>query len=370
MEHAGHICSETRQQAPSNSEPLSCSLESVAITAELRLVTEERQSLGLKQAQALMGKLLAGEASEMELAALLGGMAARGETAEEIAGFVLAMREHAVMLPLTSAEREELVDTCGTGGDGAGTFNISTAAALVAAAAGVKVAKHGNRAVTSRCGSADVLEAMGIPISLEPQAAAEALRRHGFCFMLASSHHPVMRAVMPVRRALGVRTIFNVLGPLLNPAGARRQVMGVYSARVVRPVAEAMPSLDVRNAVVVHGAGGLDELALGGPSEQVLVRSNDAGYSVTEQVITPEMAGLHQAPLQALRAGCDARENARILHAIFGGERGPRRDAVVLNAAAVLMVAERVQDLREGVRLAQETIDSGQVSSLVAALSC
>ncbi|HLI78211.1 MAG TPA: anthranilate phosphoribosyltransferase, partial [Acidobacteriaceae bacterium] len=172
------------------------------ITPDLKHLTEHRQTLSLEQATALMRRLLAGEASEMELAALLGAMAARGETAAEIAGFALAMRDAAVTLPLTPAEREDLVDTCGTGGDGADTFNISTAAALVAAAAGAKVAKHGNRAVTSKCGSADVLEALGIPIDLAPQAAADALRRHNFCFMLASAHHPGMKAVMPVRRGL------------------------------------------------------------------------------------------------------------------------------------------------------------------------
>ncbi len=332
-------------------------------------MVEERQTLPLAAAQSLMERLLAGEASELEMASLLGGMASRGETAEEIAGFALAMRERAITLPLDDAERAELVDTCGTGGDGAGTFNISTGAALVAAAAGVKVAKHGNRAVTSRCGSADVLEAMGIPISLEPEAAAESLRRTNFCFLLASAHHPGMRAVMPVRRALGVRTIFNVLGPLLNPAGARRQVMGVYSASVLKPVAEAMPHLGVRRAMVVHGAGGLDELSLCGPSEVATVTGDVHGHTVLATRINAEDLGLSLAPASALAAGRDAGESAAILRAIFAGERGPRRDVVLLNAAAVLVVAERAPDMAAGVRLAAETIDGGAVMDLLAGLS-
>lgn len=327
---------------------------------------EERQTLSVQAARLLAGRILAGEASEVELAALLGATAARGETAEEIAGFALAMREVATVLPLTAAEREDLVDTCGTGGDGCGTFNISTAAALVAAAAGVKIAKHGNRAVTSKCGSADVLEALGVPISLSPQLAVEALRRHHFCFLLAPAHHPGMRAVMPVRRALGVRTIFNLLGPLLNPAGARRQVMGVYSARIVRPVAEAMRFLEVRSAMVVHGAGGLDELSLGGASEVAYVR--EGTETPLEETLSPEEVGLLRAPLEALAGGATARENALILQNVFAGERGPRRDVVLLNAAAVLMVAERVEDLGFGVRLAAEAIDSGAVLGLLGRL--
>ncbi len=341
----------------------------MAITAELKLVTEGKQTLPLVQAQSLMERLLAGEASELEMAALLGAMAARGETAEEIAGFALALRQKAVMLPLTEAEREELVDTCGTGGDGAGTFNISTGAALVAAAAGAKVAKHGNRAVTSRCGSADVLEAMGVPISLEPGAAADALRRFGFCFMLASAHHPGMRAVMPVRRALGVRTIFNLLGPLLNPAGARRQVMGVYSASVLAPVAEAMPLLGVRRAMVVHGAGGLDEFSLTGPGDAMNLEDDAGQLTLTRLSMDPQSLGLTPAPASTLAAGCDARENATILRSIFAGERGPRREVVLLNAAAVLVVAGRAHTMQAGISAASEAIDSGAVTDLLTRIS-
>lgn len=342
------------------------------ITSELRRITEDQATLTREEASTLMRQVLAGEASELEVAALLGALAARGETAAEIAGFALVLREAATPLPLTPAEQAELVDTCGTGGDASGTFNISTAAALVAAAAGAKVAKHGNRAVTSRCGSADVLEALGVPVDLSPEAAAASLRRHGYCFLLAPAHHPALRAVMPVRRALGVRTLFNVLGPLLNPAGARRQVMGVYAARLVPLVAEAMTLLGVEHAFVVHGAGGLDELSLGGPSEVAEVFSAADGPRVRSYNVLPEDVGVARAPLARL-AGGDARQNAALLAHVFGldghePEPGPHRDVVVLNAGAVLVTAGLVPDLRSGVRLAAEAIDRRAVSRLIEAL--
>ncbi len=342
----------------------------MAITTELKRVVEERATLSLAEAEALMRRVLAGEAGELELAALMGAMAARGETADEIAGFALTLRGAATTLPLTEAERAELVDTCGTGGDGCGTFNISTAAALVAAAAGAKVAKHGNRAVTSRCGSADVLEALGVPIGLSPEAAAASLRAHGFCFLLAPGHHPGMRAILPVRRALGVRTIFNLLGPLLNPAGARRQVMGVYSARLVPVVAAAMAKLGVQHAFVVHGDGGLDELSLSGPSVVAEVRSSGGGGTVREYTVEPKAAGVGRAPLAALAGGDDVAANAAVLRCVLGldGERaemGPRQDVVLLNAAAVLMAAGLASDVRGGVELAEQALTSGAVQGLV-----
>jgi anthranilate phosphoribosyltransferase len=306
-----------------------------------------------------------------------------------------AMREAATPVPLGDSERAALVDTCGTGGDASGTFNISTAAALVAAAAESDstpapqirpmVAKHGNRAVTSACGSADVLEALGVPVALPPDAAAQALREHRFAFLHAPAMHPAMKAVMPVRRALGVRTIFNVLGPLTNPAGARAQVMGVYSAHLVPIVAEAMRLLGTRHAFVVHGsidgapskgsAGGskgLDELSISGPSQIAEVR----GDVLTFTEITSEAVGLKSAPIQTLRGGTDAHTNAAILRAIFAGEKGPRRDVVLLNAAAVLVTAGAVpsepgnlpEALRAGISLAAQAIDTGAVSALLADL--
>jgi anthranilate phosphoribosyltransferase len=339
----------------------------MSIQAELRRVVQAGETLPRNDAAALMRRILAGEASDTELSELLLALAARGETAAEIAGFATAMREAATTLPLTAAEQAEVVDTCGTGGDASGSFNISTAAALVAAAAGAKVAKHGNRAVTSKCGSADVLEALGIPVQLAPEAAVAALREHGFCFLLAPNHHPAMRAVMPVRRALGVRTVFNVLGPLLNPAGARRQVMGVYSARLVPLVAEAMALLGAEHAIVVHGDHGLDELAVSGPSDIAEVTCHPIGTAVVESSITPEQFGLSRAPIEALTGG-DALTNASILTSIFSGEAGPHRDVVLLNAAAVLVTAGLAGDVAAGVTLASAAVDSGAVARLVASL--
>jgi anthranilate phosphoribosyltransferase len=333
------------------------------IQHELRRILEQRETLSREDSSALMQKILASEASDVELAALLGALAGRGETAAEIAGFASTLRQAANMLPLSNIEQQQLVDTCGTGGDASGSFNISTAAALVAAAAGAKVAKHGNRAVTSKCGSADVLEALGIPVELSPDAAAQSLRTHGFCFLLAPAHHPQLKAVMPVRRALGVRTILHVLGPLLNPAGARRQVMGVYQSRLVPLVAKAMLLLDIHHAMVVHGDGNLDEIALSGPTEVAEVRDG----KLTQYLITPEEFGLERAPLTAL-AGGDAAVNVLILRSIFAGEPGPRRDVVLLNAAAVLVTAGLADDIRAGIALAAHAIDRGTVTRLVETL--
>ncbi len=325
---------------------------------------ETGETLSREEARELMETILVqGDVPDVAIAALVGAMGARGGTPEEIAGFVEAMRHVGKTLPLSEAERDELVDTCGTGGDASGTFNISTAAALVAAAAGAKVAKHGNRAVTSKCGSADVLEALGIPTALEGEAAAEALRRHGFVFLLAPAHHPAMKAVMPVRRSLGVRTVFNVLGPLLNPAGARRQVMGVYAPRLVPVVARAMTLLGTQHALVVHGDGALDELAISGQSDVAEVRDDE----VRLWKLSPETVGVKRAAVAAL-AGGGAVENAEILRAVFAGEMGPRRDVVLLNAAAVLMVAGKVSDISAGVAMAGEVIDSGKVVRLVESL--
>ena len=333
------------------------------IQHQLRRILEQRETLSREDASALMQQILAGEASDVELAALLGALAGRGETAAEIAGFATTLRAASNLLPLSNIEQHNLVDTCGTGGDASGSFNISTAAALVASAAGATVAKHGNRAVTSRCGSADVLEALNIPIHLSPSEAAQALRTHRFAFLLAPSHHPQLKAVMPVRKALGVRSILHVLGPLLNPAGARRQVMGVYQSRLLPLVAKAMLLLDIHHAMVVHGDGNLDEIALSGPTEIAEIRDG----KVSEYLITPEDFGLQRAPLTAL-AGGDASDNALILTSIFAGETGPHRDVVLLNAAAVLVVASLALSIKTGITLAAQTIDSGAVTRLVADL--
>ncbi len=333
------------------------------IQNELRRILEQRETLSRSEASALMESILAGQASDIELAALLGALAARGETSAEIAGFASTLRNAANQLPLNDLERSELVDTCGTGGDASGSFNISTAAALVAAAAGGRVAKHGNRAITSACGSADVLEALGIPIHLSPAQAAQTLRTHRFVFLLAPSHHPQLKAVMPVRRALGVRSILHILGPLLNPAGARRQVMGVYQSRLVPLVANTMIQLDIQHAMVVHGDGGLDELALSGPTEIAELRNG----TIAQYTIAPEDLGLQRAPLSTL-AGGNASANALILNSIFAGSPGPPRDVVLLNAAAVLVVGGLATNLRDGIQLAAATIDNGSVTGLIESL--
>ncbi|QHS52214.1 anthranilate phosphoribosyltransferase [Edaphobacter sp. 12200R-103] len=334
----------------------------------LKHVIESRATLSREQARELMQQIVAGGLSDVEIAGLVGALAARGETPAEVAGFVDVMRSEVTRVPLSPEEQAILVDTCGTGGDASRTFNISTAAALVAAAAGASIAKHGNRAITSQCGSADVLEALGVPVDLSPEAASSALRRYHFAFLHAPSLHPAMKAVMPVRRAIKVRTVFNLLGPLTNPAGASAQVMGVYAQHAVALVAETMALLGTRHAFVVHGTAedpdgtvrGLDEISISGPTDLAEVRNG----VVTLSTITPEELGLERAPMSAL-AGGDAKENAAILMAIFSGERGPRRDIVLLNAAAVLVAADLSPDLPTGIALAEQTIDSGAVTKLL-----
>jgi anthranilate phosphoribosyltransferase len=355
----------------------------------LNRIVEQREVLSREDARALLEAILAAHAEAdvpggphtLQLAGLLTALATRGEAPTEIAGFVDAMRAAATPVPLDEAEQALLVDTCGTGADLSGTFNISTAAALVAAAAGpgIMVAKHGNRAVTSACGSADVLEALDIPIGLSPTEGAAALRRHRFAFLHAPALHPAMKAVMPVRRALGIRTIFHLVGPLSNPAGARAQVMGVYAARLVPIVAEAMRLLGVRHAFVVHGSAGsqgMDEISISGPSQLAQVRAQGPDGEVVFFQLTPEQVGLRSAPIESLRGG-DAAANAAILRAIFAGEPGPRRDVVLLNAAAVLIAAGAVPAatrdplaaFRAAIALAAAAIDSGAVTALVAALA-
>jgi anthranilate phosphoribosyltransferase len=339
----------------------------------LKRILEARETLTRDEARALLGEILdrmqPAEADPVRLfqqhiriAGLLGALAARGETTAELAGFVDAFRAKATPMPLTDAERSVLVDTCGTGGDLSGTFNISTAAALVASAAGASVAKHGNRAVTSKCGSADVLEALGIPVDLTPEAAAKALRTYHFAFLSAPSLQPAMKAIMPIRRALGVRTAFNILGPMSNPAGAPAQVMGVYSEHPVPIVANTLAALNTRHAFVVHG-GGMDEFSISGPTTTAEIRNSE----VFSRTVMPADFGLAIAPIETLAGGSVA-TNAAILRAIFAGERSPRRDVVVMNAAAVLITANLANNFLDAARLAERTIDSGKVTQLVATL--
>jgi anthranilate phosphoribosyltransferase len=321
-------------------------------------------SLTREEARAVLRQILTGDAPDALIASLLTSMANRGETAEELAGFAESMRELSIPVPFTPEERLSLVDTCGTGGAGDGTFNISTASALVAAAAGAKVAKHGNRAITSKCGSADVLEAMQIPVALTPQQSVDCLRATGFAFLYAPALHPAMKRVQPIRRAIGRRTLFNLAGPLTNPAGANAQVMGVYSSEKIDVVAHALALLGVRHALVVHGVGGLDELTLTGLSEVAEVRNG----AVTKYHLQPEDTGLKPCTLADLQGADTAEGNAAILHNIFAGETGPRRDIVLLNAAAALVVCDLAADLQDGIAQCSTAIDSGAAQRTVAAL--
>ena len=345
----------------------------------LKPVAEDGAALTREEARLCVVSMLEGTATEVETGALLTALATRGELAPELAGFVEEMRARSTPIPLSDAEREELVDTCGTGGGGPATFNISTGAALVAAAAGAKVAKHGNRAVTSKCGSADVLEALGVPITLEPELAAECLRETGFVFLYAPMLHPAMKAVAPVRKALGFRTIFNLCGPLTNPAGARSQVIGVLAPSRALLVARTLVELGTgnwkgtRRAFVVHGTDGLDELTLTGESIVVRVDAGAPGesYQMRAARITPETAGLGMATLEDLavpETDDYAAATAAILYDAVTGIAGPRRDIVLLNAAAALVAAGLAEDLREGVLRGAEAIDSGMAAVTLAKL--
>jgi anthranilate phosphoribosyltransferase len=304
----------------------------------------------------------------VETAALLAVLATRGEQAPELAGFVDGMRQHATALPFTAAERDELVDCVGTGGGGPQTFNISCGAALVAAAAGAKVAKHGNRAVTSRCGAADVLEALGVPIDLDPELAVECLRETGFVFLFAPLYHPAMKKLGPLRKALGFRTIFNLVGPLTNPAHARIQVVGVLAPSRVLLVGRALASLGSKRAFVVHGTDGIDELTTTGESVVARIEETESGETTMKAArVTPEMAGLPRTTLEHFTGG-DVDTNAALLADVLTGIEGARRDIVLLNAAAVLVAAGHAEDLKAGVARGAEAIDSGQAAATLAKL--
>jgi anthranilate phosphoribosyltransferase len=311
----------------------------------------EGRNLSRAEARAVMNQVMAGEATPAQIGGLLVALRIKGETANEIAGCAEAMREHVLAV---RPSRDDLVDTAGTGGDGARTINISTAAALVAAAAGAGVAKHGNRAVSSASGSADVLEALGFRLELPPARIERSIDELGFGFLFAPTHHPAMRHAAPVRQELATRTVFNVLGPLTNPAGARAQVVGVYSPELVRTIAEVLAQLGARRAFVVHGAAGIDELSPAGPN---LVCEVVEGR-VREREIDPLDLGIPRCDPSELRGGSPA-ENAAAVRAIFAGEDGGRRSAVLLNAAGAIAAAGHACDLREGVGLAREAVDSG-----------
>ena len=309
-------------------------------------------------AEAAMEELMDGGASAVQVAALLAMMRVRGETPEEVAAFARVMRSRAVHVEAP----DDAVDLCGTGADGLHTFNISTLASFVVAGAGAPVAKHGNRAITSRSGSADLIEALGIPLDPGAEAVSRSIRDTGFGFMFAPAYHPAMKHAMPIRRELPMRTIFNLLGPLSSPARVRRQLLGVADPSLVSLIAGALSRLDTVRAIVVHGADGSDELSLAGPNHALLVEDGQT----RELVIDAVELGLRRAPLAALTGG-DAQLNAAITISVLGGEPGPARDVVLLNAGAALFAAGRAAGVAEGVELARESIDSGRAADVVSA---
>ncbi len=320
----------------------------------------EDHDLTEAEAEAVMEQIMTGQATPAQIGGFLIALRVKGETVEEVTGFARAMRRNAI--PVRS-HHPLLIDTCGTGGDGAHTFNISTAAAFVAAGAGLAVAKHGNRSVSSRCGSADVLQALGVRLELPPERVAACIDEVGIGFLYAPLLHPAMKHAIGPRREMGVRTVFNILGPLTNPAGARAQVLGVYDGPLTEMMAWVLGSLGSQAAFVVHGADGLDELSTTGPN--LVARLQDG--QVHTFTLNPLELGLPRATLADLKGG-DAGENAAIIRAVLDGETGPRRDVVLLNGAAALVVGGLATDLAEGLTLAARSLDSGAARGKLEAL--
>lgn len=312
----------------------------------------DRVDLTEDEARGAMSEIMAGRVSEAQIAAFLIALRMKGETAPELIGFARVMREKAE--PLWDGETPPVLDTCGTGGDRSGTFNISTAAAFVAAGAGVRVAKHGNRSASSRCGSADVMEALGIDIQMPMDRLRSAIKDAGIGFLFAQRFHTSMKHVMPVRTQVKVRTVFNILGPLASPASACFQVVGVSSPEIMELVGNALCGLGLRHAFVVHGANGLDEVSIASRTYVVELRDGE----LRQFIMTPEDFDMPPAKLDAILGG-DAVENAKIIESVFRGERGPRRDVVLLNTAPGLVAGGVAKTWKEGIRLAAESIDSG-----------
>ena len=337
----------------------------------LHRIANHCQSLSRDEARRVMSEVLTGQCTDAQIAAFLVALHMKGETVEEIVGFAEAIRAAATplvvagnsMIDVSGTERDALVDTCGTGGDASGTFNISTATALVTAGAGVRVAKHGNRSVTSKCGSADVMEALGVNIALPSSKIADCLKEVGIAFLFAPAMHSAMKYVQPARRELRLRTVFNLLGPLTNPAHASAQVVGVYSDDLVEKLAEALSMLGLRRALVVHGSDGLDEISISGTTRVAEVR--DAQVRTYE--VTPEEFGMNRGTLDDICGG-DAAANAGIIREILGGEESPRRNVVLLNAAAALVAAGRADHLADALPLASKSIDSGSAAEKLQAL--
>ncbi len=320
----------------------------------------EEQDLGENEAEEVMEQIMTGQATPAQIGALLVALRIKGETVEEVTGFARAMRRSAIHIHPHS---HLVMDTCGTGGDGRGTFNISTATAFLAAGAGLTVAKHGNRSVSSRCGSADVLAALGVQLDLAPQEVQDCIDEVGIGFLYAPALQPAMKHAIGPRREVGIRTVFNLLGPLTNPAGAQAQVLGVYDGTLTELVAHVLAALGCRSAFVVHGADGLDELSTTGPNRVTRLKDGQIGTFTLD----PEELGLPRASLEDLRGG-DAAENAAIIRRVLSGEKGPARDVVLLNAAAALVAGGLAFELREGIDLAAESIDSGCAMAKLEAL--
>lgn len=332
------------------------------ILEALHNIANHHQSLSREEAREVLAEVLSGKCTDSQIAALLVALHMKGETVEEIVGFAEAIRAASVPLKLredsavdvSGTERDALVDTCGTGGDTSGTFNISTATAFVVAGAGVRVAKHGNRSISSKCGSADVMEALGVNLGLAPERLAACLKEVGIAFLFAPAMHAATKYVQPARRELKLRTVFNLLGPLTNPAGASAQVVGVYSLDLVEKLAEALSMLGLRRAMVVHGLDGLDEITISGPTRVAEVR----GGEVHSYEVTPEEFGFKRAPLSEI-AGGDAVGNADLIREVLASKKSAHRDVVLLNAAAALVVAEKANNMQDGVAIAAKSIDSG-----------
>ncbi len=346
-------------------------MTSPIIVEALRTLMEKKDLTRL-EAAAAMDAIMSGAATNAQIAAFLTALRMKGETVEELIGFAQVMRQKAVRVrtrgeevaALTGTDREMLIDTCGTGGDAAGTFNVSTATAFVVAGAGLKVAKHGNRSVSSLCGSADVVETLGINLELPPAKVARCIDEVGIGFLYAPLLHTAMKHVMAARREMGVRTVFNMLGPLTNPAGANAQVIGVYSDALTEPLARVLAELGTIRAFVVHGADGLDEISNTGESHIAEVREG----VVRSFKVRPEDFGMTRAAIADLQGG-DREENAEIIRRILGGGDGAMRDIVLINAAAALVVGGKAKDLKEGVELARHSIDSGAALAKMAALA-
>lgn len=317
-------------------------------------------TLSEEQAFEAARQIIAGESTPAQIAGLLVALRMRGESVDEIVGFARAMRQAATPIPVRS---DRLVDTCGTGGDGRGTFNISTVAAIVAAGAGCHVAKHGNRWISSRCGSADVLTALGVNVEVAPEVSARCVDEIGLGFLFAPLYHPGTRHAAGPRRELGIRSLFNILGPLSNPAGALRQVMGVFDAGLTPTLAEVFRRLGSAHVLVVAGEDGMDEFSISGPTRVAELRERE----VRRMTVTPEDVGLSRAPIEALRGG-DAEENARIARRVLEGEKGPARDVVALNAGAVVYASGSADTIEAGVRQAERAIDSGAARAKLDAL--